>query len=132
MPTPPGIRRLTLLLALLSLAACAHLQPQAWVQDTLYFGLSSPRGPVTEGEWAGFLAQEVTPRFPHGLTTWKAAGQWSENGQPIVHEDSRVLEILHPPDEEDDSKIEAIRTAYKRRFLQQSVLRVSQRVDANF
>ena len=64
-------------------AACAPLHPldcasgqQAAIQDTLYFGTAKPSGSVGAGEWAAFLEETVTPRFPQGLTVFAASGQW--------------------------------------------------------
>ena len=129
------MRRLILsLLAACLLSACSGLQPRqsAWVQDTLYFGLSRPEGAVTEAEWQGFVDAQVTPRFPDGLTQWEAKGQWREADQPLLHEDSRVLQILHPAGEEAEAKIQAIRLDYKKEFQQTSVLRVKSGVAVDF
>src|SRR4029450_11748395 len=46
------------------------------LRTTLYFGLARPKGAVTELEWQLFLRDEVTTRFPAGLTVWEAEGQW--------------------------------------------------------
>src|SRR5918993_2069487 len=48
----------------------------AQVRTTLYFGLSKQKGSVSELEWQTLLRDEVTARFPNGLTTWEADGQW--------------------------------------------------------
>ncbi|MBL8529464.1 MAG: DUF3574 domain-containing protein [Burkholderiales bacterium] len=36
----------------------------------LYFGTDKPSGRVTPEDWAQFLSETVTPRFPAGLTAW--------------------------------------------------------------
>ena len=46
------------------------------LRTTLYFGLARPKGSVSELEWQIFLRDEVTARFPQGLTVWEAEGQW--------------------------------------------------------
>ena len=46
------------------------------VSEMLYFGTQTPDGAVTAEQWTQFLATDVTPRFPRGLTVWPAAGQW--------------------------------------------------------
>jgi hypothetical protein len=38
------------------------------IRTTLYFGLSRPKGSVSELEWQIFLRDEATKRFPDGLT----------------------------------------------------------------
>ena len=37
---------------------------KAAVQVDLYFGRDTDKGEVSESDWANFLADEVTPRFP--------------------------------------------------------------------
>jgi hypothetical protein len=114
------------------LGACASLPRQAWERDTLYFGLSQAGGAVTQTQWQAFVDDEITPRFPDGLTVWPAQGQWRGRLGATVREDSRVLEIVHPAGPEGDAKLQAIRDAYKKRFHQESVLQVREAVQADF
>ena len=79
--------------------------------------------PIGEEEWAAFVAAEITPRFPDGLTILTGYGQWRDATGTIVKETSRLLLIWYAPAVDSDSRIEAIRTAYKARFGQESVLR---------
>ena len=60
------------------------------LRTTLYFGLARPKGAVTELEWQLFLRDEVTRRFPDGLTVWEAEGQWRTPAGSIDHEQSKV------------------------------------------
>jgi hypothetical protein len=54
-----------------------------------------------------------------------AEGQWRGSDGRARHEPSFVLEVMHPPrSAEVDSAILAIIAEYKRRFSQESVLRV--------
>ena len=77
---------------------------------------------VGEIEWADYVAREVTPRFPDGFTVVDAAGQWRDARRgSILHEGSKLIEIVLPGSDDDRAKIEAIAEAYKRRFEQQSV-----------
>src|SRR5262245_50705626 len=64
---------------------------QSQVRTTLYFGLTRPKGVITELEWQVFLHDEVTKRFPDGLTVWDADGQWRTPAGTIDHERSKVL-----------------------------------------
>ena len=84
------------------------------------------RGTASQARWARFLAREVTPRFPDGLTLFKGHGQFTGENGVLVKEDPFVLILLHPYDrfKENDKKIEDIRRLYKSRFRQESVLRV--------
>ncbi|QHQ14471.1 DUF3574 domain-containing protein [Pectobacterium parmentieri] len=93
------------------------------VQTTLYFGLNRPAGPViTDAEWKAFLDGEVTPRFKEGLTVFDAKGQWLGNNGQVARENSKALMLIHGADKERD--IEALRTVYKSRFAQESVMRI--------
>ena len=77
---------------------------------------------VTETQWRQFLAGEVTPRFPDGLTVLDAAGQWrDQKSNRVVRERSKVVMIIMPADAAAQERIDAIVAAYKRRFRQQSV-----------
>ncbi|KHN50509.1 DUF3574 domain-containing protein [Pectobacterium fontis] len=93
------------------------------VQTTLYFGLNRPAGPaISETEWKAFLDGEVTPRFKEGLTVFDAKGQWLGNDGLVARENSKALMLIHGSDKERD--IEALRTSYKSRFAQESVMRI--------
>jgi hypothetical protein len=95
------------------------------VRTELFFGLSRPDGrpEVTDAEFARFLDEEVTPRFPAGFTVLTARGQWREADGDIAVEPSRVLVILHERTEQADRDIDAIRDRYKARFNQEAVMR---------
>ena len=80
---------------------------------------------VTDSAWAAFVAEVITPRFPAGLTVWSATGQWRDAQGRIQREPSLVLELVLPARAHDtDAAIAAIVAEYKRRFRQESVLRV--------
>jgi len=98
---------------------------QALRSERLYFGTAMPQGAVSPDEWRGFVDTVVTPRFPNGLTAWSASGQWRSADGTLVHEASWVLEIVHAPDAASDTAIVEIADAYKQRFQQEAVLRVS-------
>ena len=79
------------------------------------------RGGKTDARWRQFLAHEVTPRFPDGLTVYDTYGQWRDpRRNMIVRERSRVLRIIVPVDGAGD-KIAAVAAAYKKQFSQKSV-----------
>lgn len=90
----------------------------------LVLGARAPRGIVGKRAFARFLAAEITPRFPDGLTIFEGQGQWRDGSGAITREPSRLVLIWYEPDASSETKIEAIRVAYKQRFGQSSVLRV--------
>ena len=91
----------------------------------LLFGTSRSQGArITDEEWTSFLETEVTPRFPAGLTVLRGAGQWSGGDGLLAKEQTNIVVIWHEPSRRADADIEAIRSAYKARFAQDSVMRV--------
>ena len=78
---------------------------------------------VSEADWNRFLDEEVTPRFPDGLTVISANGQWrdTERGN-VVQEPSKVLVLVLGDEAKDKPRVAEIAMAYKQRFKQQSVL----------
>ena len=99
-----------------------------FIRTELFFGTSRPDGlpAVTDEEFRSFLDQEITPRFPDGLTLVGALGQFRNSTGVIVQERSLLLILLYPAETQKASsrRIERIRTIYKRMFQQESVLRV--------
>jgi len=122
------MRKRYALLFLLSGCASTIRSPgtESIVTERLYFGrnISDTLG-VTDSAWSVFLREVVSARLPSGFTFWAAKGEWrAPNGQ-AVQEPSFVLEVVHPvPSATTDAAIGAIIAEYKRRFSQQSVLRV--------
>ena len=120
------------LLALLLLGACAPRQQaptcaaplKPAVEVDLFYGA------VSDADWASYLAEEVTPRFPDGLTAIDAAGQWRSPSGAISHERSKLLVLLvfdapaHVP------RVQAMIDAYLKRFHQQAVLHTEHAVCA--
>ena len=94
----------------------------AQLRTTLYFGLARPKGAVTELEWQLFLRDEVTRRFPDGLTVWEAEGQWRTPAGSIDHERSKVLLLVHPDTAAARQSVLAVIEAYRKTFEQESVL----------
>jgi hypothetical protein len=114
------------LLVLLTLS-CAHLAIYEKQElDTLYFGTQKPDGsaPVTDAEWQKFLADEITTRFPNGLTTWEASGQWRDSHNVLEREQTHIVQIVHPASGEVEGRIVVIIAAYKKQFAQEAVFRV--------
>ena len=105
----------------------AAADAELFARTELFFGTSKPDGTVvSDEEWGRFLDQEITPRFPDGLTVLTGYGQFRNAAGTIIRERSFVLILLYPSETRRNAgaKIEQIRTAYKARFQQESVLRV--------
>ena len=100
----------------------------AQVRTTLYFGMARPKGSVSELEWQIFLRDEVTKRFPDGLTVWGAEGQWRTPAGSIDREQSKVLLLVHPDTAAARQLVQSVIEAYRKAFDQESVLWESARV----
>ena len=98
------------------------------IRTTLYFGLSRPKGSVSELEWQIFLRDEVTKRFPEGLTAWEAQGQWMTPAGSIDREQTKVLLLVHADSAAARQAVQAVIQSYRHTFEQQSVLWESARV----
>jgi len=113
---------------------------QGWVETRLYFGLGPADAPsqgTTQAQWRDFLDREVTPRFPSGLSVVDVYGQWqgaeqAGKGAPPSRIRTKMLIIDHPSTPEDAGRLEAIRTAWKQRTHEHSVLEVSEPADVSF
>ena len=121
-----------LAVALMMAAACGDADAPAcpegtdpFVEHQLFMGRSSESGEVVDdAAWAAFLGETVTPRFPDGLTVLDAQGQWRDSDGLIQQERSKLLVILAPADGDAMRLIDEVSDEYKRRFNQESVLRV--------
>src|SRR4026209_2991107 len=98
------------------------------IRTTLSFGLSRPKGSVSELEWQIFMRDEVTRRFPDGLTVWQAEGQWQTAAGSIDREQSKGLLLVHGDSAAARQAVQAVIQAYRKTFDQQSVLWESSRV----
>ena len=98
------------------------------IRTTLYFGLSKPAGSVSELEFQLFLRDEVTKRFPDGLTVWEAEGQSLTPAGSIEREQSKVLLLVHADTPAARESVQSVIQLYRKTFEQRSVLWESSRV----
>src|SRR5262245_58264897 len=79
----------------LEVRATSH--PPGFVPVRPFFARSIPGGASdSEEERATFPHEVATPRFPEGLTVWRAEGQWTDSSGRLIHETVMVLEVSHP------------------------------------
>jgi Protein of unknown function (DUF3574) len=77
---------------------------------------------VSNAAFAQFVADEVTPRFPDGLTVIDGNGQWRDGRGILLREPSKVVLLAFHDDPVKQRGLVEIADAYKRKFHQQSVL----------
>lgn len=119
------------------LSACTSLPHRDGLRDAhlerLYFGRNiGDTAVVSDAAWAGFVREVITPTFPEGATVWDAAGQWRAPDGTVVREKSFVVELLHLVTPDVERRVQQVMDEYKRRFAQQSVLRMVTNVRASF
>ncbi len=99
----------------------AGQQPRE-IAELLFGRKIGDRLAVSETQWWRFVDREIGPRFPDGLTVLDAKGEWRDTARKtIVHEPSKLVEIVLPGKADDVERLNQIAQAYKSRFRQQSV-----------
>ena len=128
----------------LVLAGCASLERQAAEPACpagqehlrtaqLFFGRNVAGKPgVSQAAFQKFVDEELTPRFPDGLTIMDGGGQWRGSENQLIREASKVVLIVLPKKRDTSQRIDAVRAAYKTRFNQESVLLVTQAACVSF
>ncbi len=124
-----GVTALAGGLIALALAACASSPPGQCAAPgqhptaELVFGRVSEGVPsVSEAQFAKFLQQEVSRRFPDGLTVVDAQGRWVPPAGGAIQGPSKTVMIVLRGGADDQEKLEAVRAAYSQRFHQPSAL----------
>ncbi|MBW4567733.1 MAG: DUF3574 domain-containing protein [Tolypothrix carrinoi HA7290-LM1] len=103
-----------------------------FTKDELYFGLSKLGGDtISELEWQLFLNRVVTPRFREGLTVIDAYGQYL-NSYGMTREKTKIVILIYENSRTKNQMIEEVIASYKRKFQQESVLRVTSTVKVSF
>jgi hypothetical protein len=99
--------------------ACPAGQAQLQTAQ-LFLGAKRPAAPK-DGDLRRFVDQEVTPRFPDGVTVVDGGGQWKGSENRMIREASKVVLVVLPASG-GGAKVEAVRTAYRSRFKQEPVV----------
>jgi uncharacterized protein DUF3574 len=107
-------------------AECGALSGSSrWARTELYFGMGKPDDSyTTDDEYQHFIDEQVSPRFREGFTVFTGRGQYLDPHGRMWHEPTKVLVLMYPPDPAKSAAIEEIRSAYKKTFQQEAVMRV--------
>ena len=96
---------------------------------SLFFGRSEEMSGtlvVTDAAWKKFVAEEITPRFPKGLTVIDARGQFKNDSGTIIEEHTKIVILLVPMIPSDTTSmdlIDEIMQAYRDKFQRKFFLR---------
>lgn len=116
--------------------ATTAVRGKDYIETRLLFGTERPDGgpEVTDRQFLAFIDEEITPRFPNGLTIQDGRGQWRDSNGVIERERGYELTLLYPASEARlrDPQIERIRDAYEKAYAQDSVARLEERTRADF
>lgn len=103
-------------------APCPQAMQPRQVAELLFGRDIGNRVGVGETAFRRFVARELTPRFPDGLTVTDAAGQWRDPATgATVREPAKRVEIVLPGTADDLAWLDAAVAAYKREFRQRAV-----------
>lgn len=136
-----SLRNAAGLLVAASLTACATVEPPPACPDgqqrlrtaQLFFGRNIDGAPgVSDAAFSKFVDEELTPRFPDGLTILDGGGQWRGPENKLIRESAKIVLIVLPNRRDPARRIEAVRNAYKAQFKQDSVLLITQAACVSF
>jgi len=71
---------------------------------------------VDADAWEAFLADEITSRFPDGLTWWDVNGQWRGPSGGPEKMPSRLLVVLHAASAHNEQSLQDIARLFHARF----------------
>lgn len=95
------------------------------IQVDLYFGRNiGTTGQVSDRQFRRFLRNEVTPRFPDGLTVYDAKGQFLDASTDLIRKPSKVVSLILEDTQKNERSLLQIIDAYKTQFQQELVLQV--------
>ena len=139
------MKRLGAMLAVLALVGCStggkmrlpEARPQAELAPCpsgqerlrtaqLFLGRQTPGLAIAPWDLQRFVDQEITPRFPDGVTVLDGGAQWQGNENILIRDAAKVVLIVLPVRGDPTTRVEAVRSAYRQKFNQDSVVVVGQ------
>lgn len=82
----------------------------------LFLGRVAPGSTIRSMDLVKFVDEEVTPRFPDGVTVLDGGVQWAGPENRLMREAAKVVLIVLPPGGDPQGRVEAVRAAYRSRF----------------
>jgi hypothetical protein len=115
-------------LAGLTLAGCVTAPKpacpagQAQMRTAQLFLEAKAPARLNDADLRRFVDQEVTPRFPNGVTVVAGGGKWKGVENRQIRDAAKVVLIVLPSKGDPQASVEAVRAAYRIRFKQDSVV----------
>lgn len=89
----------------------------------LYLGGVQTGGPaISAADLGRFVEQEITPKFPDGLTVLEGGQRWEGPENTRLREAAKVVLIVLPAGGDAKARVEGVRRAYRARFRQDAEL----------
>ena len=88
----------------------------------LFLGRQAAGAPIAAWDLQRFVEQEITPRFPDGVTVVDGGDQWKGSENKMIREASKVVLVVLPASGDTHHKVEAVRVAYRTKFKQNPVV----------
>ncbi|WP_204137813.1 DUF3574 domain-containing protein [Halomicronema sp. CCY15110] len=93
------------------------------IQVDLYLGRQISDGDiVSDADFETFIDTEVTPRFPNGLTVWKANGRYQDASGTVIAEPSNVVRLIFLDTQANETALMEVIQAYIAQFEQETVM----------
>ncbi len=106
---------------------------ETYIEYRVFFGRNNNDVEVvTDEAWQVFLEDQITPRFPDGLSVVDVNGQWRDSSGTIIKERTKLLIVLAPPGDKALELSKELIDEYKSMFKRGSALLVTQKVCASF
>lgn len=116
------------LILMLGLAGCASAPKavcpvgQSQLHTAQFFLGAKPPAKLNDRDLRLFVDREVTPRFPDGVTVVEGGGQWKGAENRLIREAAKVVLVVLPATGDSQGSVEAVRTAYRGKFKQETVV----------
>ena len=123
------MKRAGVLVVAISLAGCASAPAklacpvgQTPLRTAQLFLAAKAPARLNDQDLRNFVVGEVTSRFPDGVTVVDGGGQWKGADNQMIRDAAKVVLIVLPARGDPMIKVEAVRTAYRARFNQESLV----------
>ena len=128
------MKRLAILVMGLTLTGCSTVQiaacpaGQASLRTAqLFFARNDGKGvAVSDTAFRKFVTDEVSPRFPQGLSVLDGGAQWRGEANKMIRDSAKVVSVALPTGRDASEPLEAVRGAYRTRFKLDSQLQVTE------